>query len=308
MKIYTLTLSPAYDVHATVGALALGRENHAQVLCRDAGGKGINISRALTYNGVSNTAVVVLGRENAAEFKASLNADGIRYLAIETDGRIRENLTLHPANGEETRVSFSGISLSNGILDEIEQLLSMDGDTLVTCTGSVPDGVGMKQIKAFLARLQSRGTKVVVDSRSFSLSDLIEVSPWLIKPNLEEISAYAGREIASASDCADLAKSLSCMGIEHVMISRGKDGAVLATSSTCLIAEPPHIQALSTIGAGDSTIAGFISAYGRGGDLTECLRTAVSFGSAACLLPGTTPPTPQNVNQIYPLVKIDCVG
>lgn len=305
MKIYTITLSPAYDVHATAKALVLQHENLAHVKSRDAGGKGVNVSRALTYNDIENTAVIVLGRDNCADFKAALDDDKMTYIGIEKDGRIRENLTIHTEGEAETRISFSGFSLGNEILGEVESLISADENTVVTFTGSVPSGVDMTEVKKFLTRLKKCGAKVVVDSRSFTLNDLIEVSPWLIKPNSEEIATYSGKEVDSFSDCLDFAKMLLFVGIENVMISLGEKGALLVTADTIVTAVPPAINALSTIGAGDSTIAGFIAAYVEGSDASECLRRATSYGTAACLLEGTTPPTKENVAEIYKDVKIE---
>lgn len=305
MKIYTITLSPAYDVHATAKSLTLQHENLAHVTSRDAGGKGVNVSRALTYNGVENTAIVVLGRDNCADFKAALDSDKMTYIGIEKSGRIRENITIHEDGTDETRISFSGFSLNNGVLAEVEALIPADKDTIVTFTGSVPKGVDMPEIKKFLARLKNAGVKVVVDSRSFTLDDLIEVGPWLIKPNSEEIAMYSGKEVNNFADCLDFARNLCKGGIENAMISLGEKGAVLVTENAAVGAIPPAINALSTIGAGDSTIAGFIAAYSEGKDTAEILRTAVSYGSAACLLEGTTPPTKENVAEIYKNVKIE---
>lgn len=307
MKIYTITLSPAYDVHATAKSLVLQHENLAHVSSRDAGGKGVNVSRALTYNGVDNTAIVVLGRDNGAEFKAALDADKMTYVTIEKEGRIRENLTIHTDGENETRISFSGFSLDNGVLDQVEALLSVDDNTVITFTGSVPKGVDMPEVKKFLKRLKEKGAFIVVDSRSFTLDDLIDVAPWLIKPNSEEIATYSGKEVNSFSDCLDFAKKLVSDGIVNVMISLGEKGALLMTEETTVTAVPPTIEALSTIGAGDSTIAGFIAAYINGADPKECLRVATSYGTAACLLEGTTPPTKENVAEIYKNVITETV-
>ena len=305
MKIYTVTLSPAYDVHATTRSLLLQHENLACVTSRDAGGKGVNISRALTRNGVDNTAIIVLGRDNCADFKAALDGDKINYIGIEKNGRIRENLTIHTDGAEETRISFSGFSLDRGVLSEIEDIIHADADTVITFTGSVPRGVAISEIKKFLMNFKNSGAKVVVDSRSFALNDLIEVSPWLIKPNREEIEIYSGKEVNNFEDCLDFAKNLCRGGIENVMISLGENGALLVTADTEIKAIPPAIKALSTVGAGDSAIAGFIAAYCAGKDLSEMLRTAVSYGTAACLTSGTTPPTQENAAKIYKNVKIE---
>ena len=107
MKIYTLTLTPAYDVHASADSFSVCRENFATIIDRDAGGKGVNVSRALCAVGVNNTAVVVIGKDNGSDYKASLAQFGLNALYLEKDGRIRENLTLHHGSGE-TRISFSG--------------------------------------------------------------------------------------------------------------------------------------------------------------------------------------------------------
>lgn len=303
MKIYTITLNPAFDVHANADDLTLGRENLACVTNRDAGGKGINISRALVANGVENTAVAVLGKDSFADFASLLREYGINYVAIEKSGRIRENLTLHTSLGE-TRISFSGFSLDSSVLDEIADVIDADNDTIVTFTGSVPSGVEISECKDFLIKLQKRGARVVVDSKSFTLNDLVEVKPWLIKPNGEEIEVYSNKEVKSFEDCKDIAVELSGCGIENVMISLGDKGAMLVNNGSASIAVPPRIAALSTVGAGDSTIAGFIAAYSSGESVDKCLKMAVAYGTAACLTGGTTPPDVSDVNEIIDRVEI----
>lgn len=298
MKIYTITLNPAYDIHAFAKSLSIGRENRAEIKSRDAGGKGINISRALTYNGVKNTAIVVLGEENCADFEDSLAADNITYISIKRSGRIRENLTVHTESGE-TRISFEGFSVNNSVLAEIAEKICADSETVVTFTGSVPKGVDMTEIKRFLTFLKSAGARIVIDSRSFTLPDLKDVKPWLIKPNSEEIAEYSGKNVEDFSDCLEFAQEMNREGIDNVMISLGDKGALLVNQYTVATAIPPRINVLSTIGAGDSTIAGFIASCAEGKSPEECLRTGVAYGSAACLLEGTTPPTCENVKKIY---------
>ena len=162
----------------------------------------------------------------------------------------------------------------------------------------------MTEIKLFLTSLKAKGAKIVIDSRSFKLSDLIEVKPWLIKPNSEEISEYLGKTVSDFSDCLNFAKEMNAEGIENVMISLGEKGAILVSENTALIAAPPTIRALSTIGAGDSAVAGFVAAFSDKKTPEECLRTAVSYGTAACLFEGTTPPTIENIVHIHQNTKV----
>lgn len=304
MSIYTITLNPAYDVHAYAEHFAPYRENLAAVTSRQAGGKGVNLSRALKNGGTDNTAVVVLGRDNGEEFKQELEAAGLSTLLLEQPGRIRENLTLHCADAPETRISFSGFAADDSLLDRVSALLQVEEGTIVTFTGRVADGMSMDRVKDFLLELQSRGARIVLDSKSFSLEDILALRPWLIKPNQEEVSEYLGREIATLDRAAREADVFARHGIANVMVSLGEQGALLLCGGRCYVATPPKVDALSTIGAGDSTLAGFIAAAQKGADPADCLRTAVTYGTAACLTEGTLPPTAEGIAQILPEVQV----
>lgn len=304
MKIYTLTLNPAYDIHACGEVFEAGHENLACVQSREAGGKGVNISRALGSFGIPNSAAIVLGRENCGDFKEALARDGINGILFEKEGRIRENLTLHCANGPETRISFMGFSLDDSILDEVREKLWVDRDTVITFTGRVPTGVSMDRVKTFLGRLGQQGAKIVLDSKSFSLRDIYEVKPWLMKPNQEEISELFGCHVENISDAMDKAAELSAHGVTNVMVSLGAQGALLMADGRSYLAVPPAVRAVSTIGAGDSSIAGFLAAALRGEDAEACLCSAVAFGTAACLTEGSQPPRKADVDRIYTQIEV----
>lgn len=304
MKIYTLTLSPAYDVHAYAARFVPFHENLASIRSREAGGKGLNISRALVAAGIPNTAVIVLGTENSGDYQKYLSDTGMDCLLFEVPGRIRENLTLHCDDAPETRISFAGFRLEEAMLDRVRRSLQADENTVITFTGRVPDGIGMDRVKAFLRDLQSRGAKLMVDSRSFTLEDLYDVKPWLIKPNQEEISAFFGCPVDTVADAAAKAKALAGKGIENVMISLGQEGALLAADGRLYHALPPTVTAVSTIGAGDSSIAGFLAAALEGQPSRVCLATAVAFGTAACLTEGSQPPQGPSIREIFQHVQV----
>ena len=304
MKIYTITLNPAYDVHADAEHFAAFHENLAHVTSRESGGKGVNLSRALKNGGTENTAIIVLGKDNCAEFKADLESAGLSTLLLEKPGRIRENLTLHCADQPETRISFSGFPADDSLLTEVAALMEVDADTVITFTGRVASGMSMDKVKAFLKGFQTKGAKIVLDSKSFSLEDIFEVSPWLIKPNQEEVSEYLNCPIDTMEEAVEKAKIFAKHGVTNVMVSLGEQGAMLLHESGCYIATPPAIDAKSTIGAGDSTLAGFVAAADRGEDPAGCLRNAVTYGTAACLTPGTLPPTAEDIAKIYPQVQV----
>ena len=302
MKIYTLTLNPAYDVHAFAKSLKLNCENLAQIESREAGGKGVNISRALCNGQIPSTAIVVLGKDNGDVFKKAIS--GMDCLLLEREGRIRENLTFHHEGGSETRISFSGFAVDDGILCEVLDKIEAEEDTIVTFTGRIPSGVSKDSAKKFLKDLQSRGVRIVLDSKSFTIEDIFEIKPWLIKPNQEEISEYLGCEIKTLSEVIERAAVFTEHGITNTMVTLGERGAALLTEDRVYTATCPAITAISTIGAGDSTIAGFLAGAYVGEGADSCLKTAVSYGTAACLTGGTLPPEKEDIKKIYAQVGV----
>ena len=296
--ITTLTLNPAYDVHAKISRFKLSCENLADEVTRDVGGKGINISNALCANGVDNTALVLLGSENSADFKAGLLRAGIKYTAIECPGRIRENITIHPQTGKETRLSFKGFECNADVLGKMLALIDTNG--IVTFTGSLPKGIAADDAERFLIELKRRGARLVIDSKSVTLPMLYRIKPWLIKPNEEEIEAYFGK--MTEEKLFECALKLNERGIENVMISLGGDGAILASDGKAYRARVPKIEVRSTIGAGDSSIAGFIA---FGGDAEFRLKNAMAYGASACMREGTNPPRMEEIESILNKIKID---
>lgn len=299
MRIYTLTLNPAYDIHAEAASFAAGQETLATVTSREAGGKGVNISRALANGGVPNTAVVVLGQDNAGDFRQGIEKAGIHAVYLEKPGRIRENLTLHCAGQPETRISFAGFSVEDSILEEVLNVMTVDSETVVTFTGRVPAGMSPEKVKAFLQELKNRGAKLVLDSKSLTAQDILDLKPWLIKPNQEEVAVYAGCPVETMEEAAQKGKLFADAQVENVVISMGGQGAVLLHRGKAYTAVPPKIQPVSTVGAGDSMIAGFLAATAMGEAPAQCLKRAVAYGTAACLTQGTEPPEQANIDAIY---------
>lgn len=299
MKIVTLTLNPAFDVHCFAEKFRPYHETVAQITSTEAGGKGVNISRALTFNGRDNLAVVIVGKENGAEFCKILEKDGLTIVPVWTEGRIRENITLHEKTEPETRISFNGFTCERGILTQVrEKLGTVDENTIVAFAGSIPKCIESADVLSLLSVFKKQGAKIVVDSRSLTLDELLSFKPWLIKPNKDEAESYTGETIDSVETAASIARKLHGFGIENVMISLGDDGAVLACEQGAFHATPPKIDAISTIGAGDSTIAGFIDGHLNGLNAENALKRATAYGTAACLRVGTQPPLPCDVKEI----------
>ena len=251
MNIITITINPAFDTHVYAQNFKQGRENYADRKNCQAGGKGVNVSRALSVNGVKNTAFVLIGKENGKEFRNALDHDGVNYKAISTDGAVRENIMIHST--DETRISLEG---NVPTADEIKEIFALcrgasnEGDIAVF-SGRIPKGTDKALIIDQLKRLSAGKVKLFIDTNSFSLDDIISIKPFLIKPNENELASLCGGfddDAGALRAAEEAARRAGC----SVLLSLGKDGAAAVDGCGGWFARAPQIVALSTIGAGDS--------------------------------------------------------
>lgn len=303
--MYTVTLNPAFDIHYKIDDFKPYSENYVGDISIFAGGKGINVSRALGALGVENKAIAVLGRENADRFEALLNGVDIDCIPIYCDGAIRENITIHTKGSPETRISVDTFNISKKELDlSFEAVDCQNGDVLIFA-GRIPKGIAKSDVIERLLHLKSKGALLCVDSNSFDLDDIKKLSPWLIKPNEVEVEQLTGIKIKEKSDVSIASKSFVNSGVKNTLISLGGMGAILLSDGTAYYAKVPKIEPVSTIGAGDSMIAGFVSAYIDGQTSQTCLKTACAFGTAACLTEGTNPPRKVDIDSIIKGIVIE---
>lgn len=297
MKIITVTANPAYDVHCTVQAFAPFRENYADSVIRSCGGKGINISKMLNTLSVPNEVCIILGRENCAVFDSCLK--DFRCMKFYSDSPIRENITIHSEGMKETRISADTFSVTPAVFDAMcSYILENSGsDTVVAFSGRLPRGIEKSAALRFFEKLKKAGALLSLDSNSFTAEEIIGIKPWFIKPNEQELSSLFG--IFSDGDELKCAQALHKCGIENVMLSLGERGCVFAGASDLLRVAAPAVSVKSTIGAGDSTVAGFIGAYSNGKPISDCVRLAVACGSAACTVDGTDIPPQSVIRELY---------
>ena len=301
-QIFTVTLNPAIDLHYEIEALLVGQESYAARLLCQAGGKGVNISRALTVNGEKQTAYILMGRDNSDSFESMLRRDGIDFVPFYTDGRIRENVTLHPMSGAETRISSDGYEASEASLQQIEQSLAEHTHTgdLLAFAGRCPKGMPIASVVGLLKRQVERGLRLVLDSNSMDAEALKHIRPALIKPNEHEAKTLLGEEIGSRTDAAVAARWMVEKGLaESVLLSMGGSGAAWSDGTRSLVAAVPKLaQPVSTVGAGDSTLAGWLAGLRQGLGIEDVLRRALAYGTAACLTEGTAPPDKNEIPRI----------
>lgn len=305
MNIITITPNPALDTHLESENFSRGGYNKARIIRRDSGGKGINLSRALAASSVDNSCFMMLGKEGAEGFILPLYNIGMNIEVIYTEGTVRENMNIHHG-GEETVISTDGPAVSAREVAELEQRLMplVDKDSLVALCGSISEGSDKDAFLSLLYKLKANGARLVIDSKSLSAEEIIPLKPYLIKPNESEAELLTGLRPENLSDAARIAAALRDMGCECVMLTMGELGAVLASPSGIFVASAPRVEAKSTVGAGDSSIAGFLAAIARGEDYPKALARAVAFGASACMEEGSLPPMPENISAMLDVITV----
>ncbi|GAA3319778.1 1-phosphofructokinase family hexose kinase [Arthrobacter ramosus] len=316
--IVTLTANPSLDRTVELPApLARGEVQRAVAVHQHSGGKGVNVSRALVASGLDTVAVLPGGDSDPV--LAGLLDDGVPYAALPISAPLRSNVTLTEPDGVTTKINEPGPELS---LDEQEALIGLlldrsRGASWVVLAGSLPPGVPAdfyatvaRRIRSMhddpanggppLIAIDSSGAPLVAAISGDSFGN-ISGKPDLLKPNAEELAelaAAAGLTDVHTADelesdpglAARAAAAVVGSGVGAVLATLGSKGAVLVTADGAWFATHPPIQAVSTVGAGDSSLAGYLLAATNGGTSQDCLRQAVAHGAAAASLPGSTVP------------------
>ena len=175
---------------------------------------------------------------------------------------------------------------------------------IVVCAGRFPSGICHGRVVEFFKKISSKGARLVLDSNSLTKSDIEKVTPFLIKPNEREVSELCGRKVSSVDDAKAAAEELYSLGAENVTVSLGELGAVLVCRDGAYYVGAPKTEVVSTIGAGDASVAGFIYAFENGKSNGEALRYAVAFGTATCLTSGTKPPVKKDIESFLSKCKL----
>ncbi|MBV7388173.1 1-phosphofructokinase [Pasteurellaceae bacterium TAE3-ERU1] len=287
MSIAIITLNPAFDLVGRAGEITLGRVNEVQTLGVYPAGKGINVAKVLSDLGVENIILGgFLGEGNAGAFEqhfAKLNVlDRMQRVA----GNTRTNVKLTADHGEVTDLNFSGFAISQAQWQQFcdDSLNYLRDVQLVAVCGSLPRGVSPQMFAQWLEAVRTTGAKVVLDTSKAALHAGLGAAPWLVKPNEHELADYLGKPLNSQNDIIAAAQQLRAQGVENVVVSMGEHGALWVSQHGVLHAKPvAGIEVVSTVGAGDSMVAGFIYGLSRNLAPEQVLATASALGTLAVM-------------------------
>ena len=302
--IVTLTANPSFDrTIALSGHLERGGVLRADAVLEQAGGKGVNISRAALA--ASEDTIAVFPAAGDSPFTVELQQAGLTCRPVAPTGAIRVNLTLSEADGTTTKINSAGAVADAALLARLRAAVTdLAGSAQwVVLAGSLPPGAPDDWYAEVAAALTTTGAKVAVDTSDrplIALADALGTArPDLMKPNAEELAQLTGDDPAAVEAdpavAAAAARRLVDAGTGAVLATLGAAGAVLVTAEGAWSATPPPITVVSTVGAGDSSLFGYVLADLRNAEPAERLRLAVAYGSAAASLPGTTIPAPHQV-------------
>ena len=294
--IVTLTANPSVDRTIEVTELRPGTVIRARASRVDAGGKGVNVARALAAHGHKAKAVLPSGGAEGAQLEALLTGSGMDLLSVRIAGSIRANVTVVEADGTTTKLNEPGPPLTQ---DELDALAATVSDAAASAewavlSGSLSPGAPADWYAELIRRLRGTGPRVAIDSSGPPLARAVTAQPDLIKPNREELAELTGRPIDTIADVVGAAVALTDRGVHTVLASLGPAGAVLARGNTAWHATAVAIEPRSTVGAGDALLAGYLAA---GADGPGALAEAVAWGSAAAALPGSRLPGPGDISR-----------
>lgn len=308
--IVTVTPNPGIDRTTTLpGELVRGAVHRATAVSSEPGGKGVNVSRALTLAGLDNLAVLPAGARDP--FLDLLRSQQVRFHAVPIAGSVRTNLAITEIDGTTTKVNEPGAALSATEAAALATAVAERAQSAqwVVLSGSLPPGLSDDWYSQMVALLAPYGCKVAVDTSDVPLAALAggleSAAPDLMKPNAEELAGLAGVSAESLETAlahgdpgptVRAARQLIERGVATVLATLGAAGAVLVDRGGAWLATPPPVKPRSTVGAGDSSLAGYLRADISGVDAPARLQMAVAYGSAAAALPGSALPTPDRLN------------
>lgn len=279
--IYTLTLNPSLDLITLIDGFKAGSLNRMQSELIVAGGKGINVSLVLKEFGIDSTVLGFIAGFTGNEIRRLLGSKELREdLIVLSEGMSRINVKVR--GKEETEINGIGPAITSGDLDKLYSKLDLmeSGDILIM-SGSAPSSLPDTIYADIMEHVGSRGVSVIVDASGKLLTNTLAHNPFLIKPNRQESEAVTGIVIRSRSDAFEAAHALARAGARNVLISLGSDGAVLLSEDgNEFECDAPSGQAVNSVGAGDSLLAGFVAGLIKHNDLYEALRYGVASGSA----------------------------
>lgn len=305
LNVVTINLNPAVDMTIMVNNFQPGIVNRAETMVINAGGKGVNVASVLAEYGISVGVTGFLGRDNAQIHEKHFSSKGIEDHFVRIPGETRINVKVNDRSTHlTTDINLPGLRPTPddfGFLLSKLDILAHDADWFIL-TGGLPPGLSPEVYGQLINLLKGKGRSVVLDTSGEALRKGLQAKPDWVKPNLEELRVLLDKPPSGTVEVTDLAKTLVKSGIGHVVVSMGPDGALFVSEKEIFRMVPPKVSAVSTVGAGDSLVAGLVAGAIKGLSFTDQARLAIAFSVAAVTRETPSQPIASNainwINQI----------
>lgn len=308
IMITTVTLNPAFDKTIYVRGLTIGDTNRVEKTEADAGGKGINASRMLAELGAETVALGFVGGRTGRFIESVLAEEGIESDFVHTKAETRTNIAIEDIGGTPpTTINEKGGPITPDELDQLKEKVRhwARKSRIMIFGGSIPLEIQPSIYRDLTRIAQAEETRVILDADNEALELGLEARPMMIKPNVDEAERLCGRELNGVSDVADAALNLIDRGLEIVVISMGRRGAVAAMRGEVWQAIPPKVEAISTVGSGDSMVAGIAIALAEGKHISEGLALGTAAGAATAMSSGVEMGKKEDVDKLLPQVVMN---
>ena len=304
-KIITLTVNPALDKSAHFSGLVPEQKIRCEAPLYDAGGGGINVSKAISRLEGTSLAVMASGGPSGEMIKEILNKDSISFQSIETKNWTRESFVAVDDNtNSQYRFNFPGTSITDAEREAIIQVFDKIESEFIVVSGSLREGLPVNFYQEIAKIAKKSNSKLIVDTSGEGLKKVLETGVYLIKPNVGELAKLIGVERLEMEEVNDSAKQIiEKGGAEIVVVSLGPQGAVLVTKDSYDFVPAPNVAKKSTVGAGDSMVGGMVWALSQNKNLKEVIRWGVACGSAATMNEGTQLFKLEDAKRLYEWLK-----
>lgn len=281
--ILTVTLNSAVDKTYTVEQFAIDRVHRPSTWRIVAGGKGINVARVYKALGGEAIATGFIGGSSGNFILEGVRSEGITSDFVRTEGESRICIAiLDPINKTQTELNEVGPQITP---DEVERLKLkfeslIPGIQYAVLSGSIPPGVPDSIYRELIEIARHHGVRCLLDTSGAALVEGLKAIPFMAKPNVHELAAITGRQLATVEEAVEAAVEVNRSGIEVVAVTLGRDGAFVITKEEAWKCRPPEISFVSAVGSGDAFASAFVYILENGGSVSDALRMGVGAGAA----------------------------
>lgn len=305
--ILTVTANAAIDKRYVVERYGVGNVNRVKSCSANAGGKGINVARVASIVGEKMTATGFLGGHAGRFISERVEARGIKSDFVWCEGESRTCINIwDEVNHQQTEFLEPGFSVT---CEDCDRLVGKFTSILpeckvVTISGSAPKGAGSDLYKRMIRAAREAGKPVILDTSGQLLEDCLLERPTMIKPNIDEIRMLTGKSCDDIQEIIEAAKAIHERGVKIVAVSLGADGSLAVGDDGIYRARVPKINAVNTVGCGDSMIAGFALGLAEGLSLEDTLRRASAISAAAAMREETGFFVMEDMEKLLPQIEI----